>query len=234
MSRKKNMDTTETGGLRSKRTTESWSDISNAPLQAGDLLKIFNEATEVKRTFQIHSVVSNEDGTSRRINATVIDTTDHNEQIGSVVDFDLPRAQPILGSLIKTDEKFERLDIVQVNDLMAVELYKWLMSRSTSNFGAPFKACVQFLVTGGFLSADIDYKVAQNRLRAMIKQRGELFHSGGGRIFGTGIDLQSSTKQGMKLGQGIVMVKRVKLSKLFMGFRLMIESGLFGDFIIEE
>lgn len=232
--RKKDYDMTENGGLRKKLTTERWSDISNAPIAPGDILKIFNEASEVKRSFQIINVEDNEDSTIRLIKARVIDTTDPNERIGVEVDFNLPRAQPILGTLIRMDEKFERLSAVETNDLMAVELYKYLMSRANSNYGAPFKLCVQFLVGAGFIPATEEYTQAQNRVRMMMRQRGELFRSSGGKIFGTGVDLQHQIKGGKDLGGGAIVIRRVKLGKLYMGIRLILESGLLGEVILEE
>lgn len=226
---------TESGGRRKPVRQEKWVDISNAPLARGDLLKIWNEAQEVKRTFQVLDITENEDGTSRLIKGQVVDTTDPNEQIGVEVEFWLPRAQPILGAHIKVDERFERLSGVEANDLMAVELYKWLMARTLYNYGAEFKKCVEFLKGAGFIPKGEDYQIAQNRVRAMMRQRGEMFRSVGGKIFGTGVDL-SQNLQGKSLdGRGnVIVIRRIKLSKLYMGIRLVLESGIFGDVILEE
>jgi hypothetical protein len=230
----KEYDTTENGGLRKKQTTERWSDISNAPIDPGDILKIFNEASEVNRSFQIINIEDNADSTIRLIKARVIDTTDPNERIGVEVDFNLPRAQPILGALIRMDEKFERLTAIEANDLMAVELYKWLMSRASANYGATFKLCVEFLKGAGFVPPMEVYTVAQNRVRAMMRQRGELFRSSGGKIFGTGVDLQHQIKSGKDFGGGAIVIKRIKLNKLYMGIRLILESGILGECVLEE
>lgn len=212
---------------------DTYTDISNAPIAPGDILKIFNEASEVKRTFLVNNIEDNEDSTIRTISARVVDTSDPNERIGVEVDFNLPRAQPILGVLIKADETFSRLSTVETNDLTSLELYKWLMSRTADNYGAPFKKCVEFLIEAGYIPRGGTYDVARTYVRALMRQRGELFRSSGGMIFGTGIEAEHKIKAGKDIGGGVVVVRRIKLSKLHAGIRLIVESGLFGDFIID-
>lgn len=229
------MDRTDNGGRRKPQRTERWVDISNAPLARGDMLKIWNEAAEVKRTFMILDIQEREDGIIREITAQVIDTTDPNEQVGVEVTFNLPRTEPILGTHIKVDERFEKLTAVETNDLMAVELYKWLMSRSMYNYGAEFRKCVEFCKGAGFIPKGEDYHVSQNRVRAMMRQRGEMFRSSGGKIFGTGVDLSQGLHGKSLDGKGhAVVIRRVKLGKLYMGLRLILESGIFGEVILEE
>lgn len=214
---------------------ERWINVSDAPIAPNDLLRIYNESQETKRTFQVLSVKDNGDTTARVISAILVDTTDPNELIGSSVEFTLPRAETILGAVIRVDERMERLSGVEVNDLMAVELYKWLMSRSMYNYSAEFRKVVEFLKGCGFIPRGEEYRVSQNRVRAMMRQRGEMFRSSGGRIFGTGIDLSGGVQGKSIDGKGLVIpIRRVKLGKLYMGIRLILESGVLGDMILED
>lgn len=228
-------DRTVNNRPRLRQREEKWINISDVPIAPNDLVRIYNESLETKRTFQVQDVKDNGDSTARIISAILVDTTDPNELIGTPVDFTLPRAETILGAVIKVDERFERLTGVETNDLMAVELYKWLMARSMYNYGAEFRKCVEFLKGCGFIPRGEDYQLSQNRVRAMMRQRGEMFRSSGGKIFGTGVDLSSGLQGKSIEGKGLVVpIRRVKLGKLYMGIRLILESGVLGEMILED
>lgn len=220
---------------RRLRSVDRWVDVSNAPLKKDDILKLYNESNEVHRTFQIKSVEEDDENNRRMIVATVVDTTDPNERVNVTVDFFLPRAQPVLGSVLRLEDQMGQLSSQEMQDVASLELYKWLMSRYSANYGARFRKCVEFLVNSNLIPDDEPYADQQNRLRALMKRRPELFRSAGGVIFGTGMSVDGDgIRGGKRLSGDAIVIRRIKLSKLYMGIRQILESGLFGEIIIEE
>jgi hypothetical protein len=215
------------------RTFGKWTDISGAPLEAGDVVIIYDQKSEDQHTFQINSVTELEDNV-RAVKCTLLDSTNSEYRIGTQVDLTFNPLNYVAGSLIKKDEAMSKMDALQINDVMVVELYKWLMSQPERNYRRKFSECVDYLVQLQLLPEDDDYKLQQKRLTAAIKMRTEYFRSTGGHISATGVEMKETSVRLNNINNSTKTIKRIKLNKLVAGIRLVLESGIFGDIIIEE
>ena len=217
---------------KTRASVGKYTDISGAPLEAGDMVKVQDTSTDDLHTFQILEVTERPNNV-KAVAASLIDSTNPEYKIGSRVNLTFDPTQYIAGIVIKKSEVMSRMDALQINDLMVVELYKWLMSLPEYNYRRSYKDCVKYLVELQLLPDTDDYSLQQKRLNTAMKTRAEYFKSTGSYITATGIEMKETSVK-MSQGMGASQVKRLKLTKLVTGIRLIIESGFLGDFIIEE
>lgn len=216
------------------RTFGKWVDIAGAPLEPGDMVITYDRETEDEHTFQVNQVVDLKDNI-REIKATLLDSTNPNYSVGTVVTLEFNPTRYLEGAVIKKADVMSKMDALQINDVMIVELYKWLMAQPHRNYRRKFADCVAYLVHMQLLPEDDHYDTQRKRLTAALRMRPEYFKSQGGYISATGVEMKETSIRLSGNGiSGAKTIRRVKLNKLVAGIRLVLESGIFGDIVIDE
>lgn len=220
-----------------RKQVPKYYDISRAPLEPGDILTIFDEQTETRSTLVIESIAELPDKSGRKTLVTILETTAANVEAGVKFDMTIEYGAVTNGTILKKVDTNSGLDEVQLLNLYAVQLYKWLMTRGANDYQAKFKDCVQWLMDANYFPNDT-YANNQNRLRAVIAAKPRLLTSKkGGWVQASGRDLNTEMLGGLaqKLGgASISQPKVVKWGQFTAGVRLIMESGIFGEYIIED
>lgn len=207
---------------------EQYKDISGAPINEGDFLIMVNPTREERHKFYVEEV-KEENDTVRIIRARVVESTDLTLKPGKdVLPLRIDASVPALGVVIPKDVFTKGLTDKQVDDVIAIELRKWLDNKPP-HYKAKFAACVKFLQNTGFLETDADYrKVLRPRLARILKKNSDLFLSNGGIVYSTGKPIGGDTTTGYT-NNPMSNVRVVDMTKLTMALRLILESGILGD-----
>lgn len=209
------------------KVREQYKDISGQPINAGDMLILYNPAKEERHKFFVEEVDEITE-TTRRIRARVVESTDLTLKPGiTVLPLKLDASVPQLGVVIPHDIMTKGLTQKELDDVIAVELRKFLDNKPPK-YSAKFRTCVEFLQDIGLLDRVSDYeKQLRPRLRRVLQKNKDLFRSDGGTVFSTGKPIAEAITG--YSNNPMSTLKVVDFPKLTMGLRLILESGVFGD-----
>jgi len=220
-------------GARS-RILSRYTDVSNAPLAPDDLLVIWDGTKQEgeQHTFKIENVI--DEPTQRTVTCTLVDSTDKSKAIATSHTFAIDKGTPLMGAVLRASETGTGLDVVAQANLIAVELHRFLSQRAANDFGASWAQCVDYLSRLGLLPKEEEYEEQKKKLRGFLKPYiNDLFKSHSGYIFSTNKTLKETVIPGAG-GVGPVVIKRVNMPKLVLGIRMVLESGIFGDVVLED
>lgn len=212
---------------------KNYNDISNAPMGPDDVLSIFNDNDEHERTFKICKVDESPDETHRIVRAELINSTCSQDVLGTTVVFRVPRSEPFMASLIRESDVRTNIDPVAMENIVCTELYKFLMSRTRNNYGSSYIEMIRFIKAQGLVGDFHSDSELRKYLQRLVSRHKDLFRVAGKYIFATGIDPTTYITQSRPVPSALA-VKRVSMSKVSLAIRLILESGIFGECVIEE
>lgn len=222
------------------RIVTKYTDISNAPIEADDILVLWNEKEEHEYVFRVVTVIDDpSNATKRKLNLTLVDCTDPEKTLMTDYPITIDRNENVQGAIIKKNAAEEGLSNVDLERVLVIEIYKFLTKREAHNYGAKWKVVVQFLLMMKLLKPEQDYQVHKKIVaKAIAPYQKQLFNSHSGYLYWNGKDVREvmDTSAGFNTAgvAGVGVVKVVKLSHITLAIRMLLESGLFGDVQIEE
>lgn len=206
---------------------EKLSDISGAVITEGDF--IITAQPEIEERYKLYvEHVDQLDDYNRQLKVRVVESTNPSHKPGmTTFTVKLNVLTPVMGYIIPRTDLSGGLTARELNNIMALELVKWLDNRPP-DFKAPFAACVEYLVQLGYMERGASYtRILRPRLSRLLRGRREMFRSDGGMVYSRGTAYD--TPQSVMPTSGVQPIKGVNLTKLYAGIRLLLESGVLGD-----
>jgi hypothetical protein len=202
-------------------------DLSGVEIEEGDILYVPDDEKETVHMFRVEKV-THRDEANRVIRVRTIKSG--NLAVNSYLDLVINAAVPTFGRIVKHgDVKKQDFTPIEADNFLINELRIYL--DGMPKLQSPVKNVVDFLMYHKVLE-HANYEDAKKHVLKVIRTRKDLFTSKGGWIKSNGVpyDVPSTAfLPGM-----ISASRKVKLSKVYMAVRLLLESGLFGEIELEN
>ncbi len=212
-------------------------DISSASLEVGDMLVIFNPNDESKTTSEILAIEEVSE-LRRTITLNLLQSTSEALKVGTKFSITLDRDVPCLGIVVRKtpqDQVEEGATFVNIESICAVRLRSWLDGRIDDSYGASYKSCIKFLKESDLLPMNTTETAANKFITRLVRNNKSILRRGGAFIFSTGSSNVGAVNNNVSLAElHNKNFREVSMSKLRLGLRLIMESGILGEIRIVE
>ena len=207
------------------KTVRHYVDISNAPIEPGDTIIVFdNDNAEVAYTLQIRSVKEIDEPPSREFVTLVTGTSDVEGKVrmGDIVPLTIDRYTPTKGQIIKAIDNDDVLTPRERNGQIVGNLIAFLNDRVDKNYQATYQETITFLQASGYFDPMHSYEVCKKRLNALQREFPDYIRVSGKYVSYTGKPFAIDSYEEKIVADP--RQKRVQWGKFMQGLKLCFEA----------
>lgn len=203
-----------------KGSIEVLEDISNAPINVGDLVVVRDDVNGLKYRFEVvkvHKEVNRE----RTFTTKIIESNNPTLSVGSEINFNINRDVTVYGCIVRKQDKEKVYKDYEINEIAAYELLKLI--NSLENKKIQFSLAITYLIERNIFATGQTEEWYKVKLRNICKEHSHVLRSSGGYIFSKNTEFRT-VGPAIAAGVGSLGKIEVDFPKLCTAMRLFLES----------